>query len=187
MISEAEFRALAALKTETKNVDYKESLNWDTATNDAKCELVKDILAFFNTQDGGSIILGVEDATLKPIGLSETDFASFDTTKINDFVSRYADPPASCEVQKLTVDNLRHVVISIPEFKDIPIICKKAANSSTNQSKLILKLGGLYVRTDKATSEIMPNAQEMRDLMNRALLKRGDQLLGTIQGLLKGT
>jgi hypothetical protein len=186
MISDAEFRGLLAQKTETKNLDCKESLNWDNATNDAKCELVKDILAFLNTQDGGSIILGVKDSTLEPTGLSEANFVSFDPTKVNDFLRRYCDPQASCEVQRLTLDGLRFVFISVPEFKDIPIICKKAANSSTNPSKTILRLGGLYIRTERATSEIVPTAEEMRDLMNRALLKRGDQLLSTIQALLRG-
>jgi hypothetical protein len=143
------------------------------------------MLAFSNTQDGGSIILGVQDSTLEAIGLSEADFASFDTTKINDFLRRYTDPPASCEVQKLILDGLRFVLISVPEFKDVPIICKKAANSGADSSKLILKLGGLYVRTEKATSEIVPTSEEMRELMNRALLKRGDQLLSTIQALLR--
>jgi len=73
------------------------------------------------------------------------------------------------------------------EFKDIPIICKKAANSSKDPSKTILKLGGIYIRTEKATSILVPTAEEMRDLINRAVLKRGDQLLSTIRTLLKGS
>lgn len=187
MISDVQLRELLAQKSETKNLDYKESFNWDTAGNDAKCELVKDILAFLNTQDGGLIVLGVQDGTLQPTGLGEADFISFDATKVNDFLQRYTDPQSFCEVQKLIVDGLRFVLVSVPEFKDVPIICKKAANSSKDSSKTILKLGGLYIRTEKATSVIVPSAEEMRDLMNRALLKRGDQLLSTIQALLKGT
>lgn len=44
MIVENELREALVQKTETKNLDCKESLNWDNASNDAKCELVKDIL-----------------------------------------------------------------------------------------------------------------------------------------------
>src|ERR1700730_7077517 len=186
MIVENELRELLAQKAETKNLDCKESFSWDNASNDAKCELVKDILAFLNTQDGGLIVIGIQDSTLEPIGLSDADFTSFDTTKVNDFLHRYTDPQASCEVQKLILEGRKLVVISMTEFKDIPIICKKAANSNQNPSKTILKLGGLYIRTEKATSEVVTSSEEMRDLINRALLKRGDQLLNTIQALLRG-
>lgn len=187
MLSDAQLRELLVQRTETKNLDYKESFNWDTVGNDGKCELVKDILASLNTQDGGLIVIGVRDGTFEPIGMAEADSDSFDTTKVNDFLQRYTDPQATCEVQKLTVDRLKHVIISVPEFKDVPILCKKAANSSKDASKTILKLGGLYIRTEKATSVLVPSAEEMRDLINRAVLKRGDQLLSTIQALLKGS
>jgi hypothetical protein len=186
MISETQLRELLAQRAETKNLDCKEFFNWSTASNDEKCALVKDILAFMNTQDGGNIILGVSDSTLEPVGLKEEDFVSFDTTTLNDFLHKYTDPPTSCDVQKLTSDGRRHVVISIPEFKDLPIICKKDANSSKDSSKLILKASGLYIRTDNARSIQVPNAEVMRELMNRALLRRGDQLLSTIEKLLTG-
>jgi hypothetical protein len=186
MLSDSELKELVGQKSETRNLDYKASFNWDTADNDAKCELVKDILALLNTQDGGRIVLGVRNDTLEHVGMTDADFSSFDTTKINDFLQRYTDPQASCEVQKLTSGGLKFVVINVLEFKDIPIICKKAANSSKDQSKTILKLGGVYTRTEKATSVLIPTSEEMRDLLNRAMLKRGDQLLSTIQTLLKG-
>lgn len=187
MLRESELEELLSRRTETKNLDCKASFDWEAAGNDAKCELVKDILAFLNTQDGGVIVIGIRDDTLEPVGMPDEDFASFDTTKVNDFLHRYTDPQSSCEVQKLIMRNLKFVVINVPEFSDIPVICKKAANSSKAPSKTILKLSGLYLRTDKATSVLAPTSDEMRDLLNRAMLKRGDQLLSTIRTLLKGT
>ena len=186
MLSEAQLQELLAQKTEARNLDCKTSFSWDTADNDAKCELIKDILAFLNTQDGGQIVVGVEDDTLEPVGMTDVDFTSFDVTRVNDFLHRYTDPQSSCEVQKLTFSGLKFVVINVLEFKDIPIICKKAANSSRDSSKTILKLGGVYIRTDKATSVLVPTSEEMRDLVNRAVLKRSDQLLSTIRTLLQG-
>lgn len=186
MISGAELKELLAQKTETRNLDCKTSFSWGTADHDAKCELVKDILAFLNTQDGGQIVVGVQDETLEPVGMTDADFTSFDTTKVNDFLHRYTDPQSSCEVQKLTVSGVKFVVINVLEFKDIPIICKKAANSTKDSSKTILKLGGVYIRTEKATSVLVPTSEEMRDLVNRAVLKRSDQLLSTIRTLLQG-
>jgi predicted HTH transcriptional regulator len=186
MLLNAQLEDLLSQKVETKNLDCKASFNWSTADNDAKCELVKDILAFMNTQDGGVIVIGVRDDTLEPVGMTDSDFSSFDTTKVNDFLHRYTDPQASCEVQKLTLNGLKFVVVSVLEFKDIPIICKKAANSGKKPSETILKLGGVYVRTEKASSVLVPTSEEMRDLVNRAVLKRSDQLLSTIRTLVKG-
>lgn len=184
MITGDTLRALLARRSETKNLDYKEFMNWGSASNDEKCQLVKNILAMMNTQDGGQIVVGVQDAGCNPIGVSDSDAGSFDTTKVNDFVHKYTDPLASCQVQKLTVDGRNFVVIDVLEFKDVPIICKAAANSAAN--KVILKRGGLYIRTDKATSELVSSVEDMRELLSRALLKRGDQLLRTIQALISG-
>jgi schlafen family protein len=186
MLSDDELQELLAQRTETRNLDCKTSFSWDTTDHDAKCELVKDILAFLNTQDGGQIVVGVEDETLEPVGMTDADLKSFDVTRVNDFLHRYTDPQSSCEVQKLTFSGLKFVVINVLEFKDIPIICKKAANSSKDSSKTILKLGGVYIRTEKATSVLVPTSEEMRDLVNRAVLKRSDQLLSTIRTLLMG-
>jgi hypothetical protein len=186
MLSESGLKELLAQRAESRNLDFKASFNWDTAETDGKCELVKDILALLNTQDGGRIVIGVRDGDFEPVGMAGADFVSFDTTKINEFLHRYTDPQSSCEVQKLTLDGLKFVVISVLEFKDIPIICKRAANSSKESSRTILKLGGLYVRTEKATSILVPTSEEMRDLLNRAMLKRGDQLLSQIRTLLTG-
>src|SRR5271165_7233608 len=152
MITEDTLKTLLARRTELKNLDYKQLMNWASASNDDKCELVKDILAMMNTQDGGQIIIGVEDKTCDPIGLTEGDFTSFDPTRVNDFVHKFTDPLASCQVQKLTLDGKKFLIIDVPEFTDVPIICKADANSSDN--KLILKRGGVYTRTDKPSSEL---------------------------------
>lgn len=184
MLNDVTLRELLARRTELKNLDYKLSMDWSSATNDAKCELVKDILAMMNTQDGGQIVIGVQDETCEPVGVSDGDFTSFDPTKVNDFLHKYTDPVASCQVQKLSLDGKNFVVIDVPEFADVPIICKADANSVANRS--ILKRGAMYVRTGKPTSEMVSSTEDMRDLMNRALLKRGDQLLRTIQALILG-
>lgn len=184
-MTEETIRRLLGLKTETRNLDYKQSLNWAIATNEQKCELVKDLLAMLNTQDGGRIIFGVEDSTHKLIGLDMASFESFDTTKINDFLRKYTDPISSCTVYKHEIDGFRIVTIDVTEFSEIPILCKSSVQAP-NASRLILKQAGLYIRTEKATSELVSNSEEMRELVGRALLKKGDQLLRSIETLIKG-
>lgn len=184
VISEETLRKLLALRAESKNLDYKQAMNWSSASNEEKCQFVKDVLAMMNTQDGGRIVIGVDDKTCYPHGVSDADAASFDITRVNDFVHKYADPSASCQVQKLACDGKNFIVIDVPEFQDVPIVCKADANSPDN--KPILKRGGLYVRTDKASSELFSSADQMRELLGRALLKRGDHLLRTIRLLITG-
>lgn len=167
-----EIKKLIEIKSENKNLDYKEFLNWLTATTDEKLDLIKDILAMANTQDGGKLVFGVKDNDFNFVGLSNSDFDSLDTTKINDFLHKYADPTFSCIVYKHEIDSKLTIVIDVPEFKDTPIICKADAHSSKKPNQLILKKGQMYIRTDKGTSQSISAAEEMRELLTRAVQKR---------------
>jgi hypothetical protein len=59
LLFQDDIEQILKIKTESKNLDYKQGLNWDTCEKDAKVELAKDVLAMANTQDGGRIVLGV--------------------------------------------------------------------------------------------------------------------------------
>lgn len=177
-------RELLALKAENKNLDYKQSLNWNTATAEAKAAVVKDVLAMANTQDGGRIVFGVRDGDFEPVGLADEEFQSFDTTRFVDFLNRFADPPFGCGIHKFTIDDKKLVGIEVPEFGDVPVICKADANDANGRQ--VLKRGATYIRTERAASEVVSSADTMRDLMNRALVKRGDQLLKMVERLIKG-
>ena len=184
-LTEEDIRRLLAKNCENKNFDYKEGLKWHKDNKDQKSEIVKDILAMANTQDGGKIVIGVRDSDYQFVGMSEDDWKSFDVTKVNDFLQTYTDPKHSCEVVKAKIDGKYVVVIDVPEFNDVPIICAKDA-PSLDSSKQMLKKGQIYIRTEKGTSEIVPSELEMRELIGRAMTKRGDELLHQIERLIKG-
>ncbi len=150
-------------------------MNWATATAEQKAAIVKDVLAMANTQDGGKIIFGVRDGDCEAIGLAEEEFQSFDATRFADFLNRYADPSFECAIQKFIIDGKKFVSIDVPEFNDVPIICKTDANDSSGRQ--MLKRGAIYIRTNRAASEVVPEAEAMRNLLNRAVVKRGDELL----------
>jgi hypothetical protein len=185
MISEQRVRELIALGNENRNLDYKGAFSWATATNEEKCEIVKDVLAFANARDGGIILVGVNDKTGVIEGLTDEQFTSFDQTKFNDFVHKHTDPRHTSRVHRLNIDGKKIVVIDVPEFTDVPILCKSSVqkgNSKANQ--FILRQAGLYKRTDKATSELIEDADEMRELLNRGLLRRQDELLRAFKQIL---
>jgi hypothetical protein len=186
MLTEEDVRGLLLQKTETKNLDYKRTCHWLNATNDDRCEIVKDILAMSNTQDGGQIVFGVDDRGFESVGMAAPDFESFDPTRLNDFIRRYTDPSFACNVYKFTIDGRRTVVIEVPEFTEVPILCKVDANSADEPRRVILKRGGLYVRTDRPSSELVSSVEDMRDIIGRASRKKREELLRTIRSLIEG-
>jgi len=181
--TEQDVRELLARKAEGKNLDYKQSMNWLMAAADRKAAVVKDVLAMSNTEDGGTIVFGVRDADFEATGLTESDFFSFDATRFADVVNRFADPSLGCGVHKFIIDERRFVAIEVPEFSDIPTICKADQNDASNRQ--VLKRGAIYIRTDRATSEVVPTAEVMRNLIDRAVVRRGDQFVRTIERLVR--
>ncbi len=165
------------LGNENRNVDYKGAFSWSDADLDLKCGIVKDVLAFSNTRDGGSILIGVNDETGELEGLTPEQSKSFDQTSLNNFIDKYATPRHSSNVHRLTIEGKLLVVIEIPEFPDVPILCARDANSSRNPAKLILRRAALYKRTGRATSEAIEDVDEMRELINRGFLRHQDDLL----------
>ncbi|MBA7508708.1 hypothetical protein ES705_00640 [subsurface metagenome] len=174
---------IISLKTETKNIDFKQDINWDTADNSKKISIIKDVIAMANTQDGGIIFIGIKDSDYSFVGISKDSFESLDQTKINDLLHKYSDPQISCQVFKDTYQGKYYAKIVVSEFTETPIICKKDFNTSSDH---ILRAGKIYIRTEKATSEEICNSQDMRELLNRATIKKGDDLLNNIEKLIKG-
>jgi hypothetical protein len=185
VISVERIRELIQLGNENRNLDYKGAFSWDHASNDEKCEITKDVLAFSNTRDGGVILIGVNDKSGVLEGLTEEQNASFDQTKFNSFVHKYTDPHHTSNVHRIVIDEKRLVAIDVPEFSEVPVLCARDANSSSNPSKLILRKASLYKRTDKATSQPVEDADGMRELLNRGLLRRQDELLQAIKQIIQ--
>src|SRR5205807_6185147 len=79
---------------ESDFVDAKGPMTWDGA--DASASLAKDIASFANSRDGGVIVIGrseAGDGSFSYDGLSPEQAASFDTTKVGQWVnSRFAPP-----------------------------------------------------------------------------------------------
>jgi hypothetical protein len=79
---------------ETQHVDLKGPMAFE---GDHRLELAKDIIAMGNTRDGGTLVIGVrqdrEKGNLQFDGLTPAQAATFDVTKIHDFVKQRAAPP----------------------------------------------------------------------------------------------
>jgi len=186
MLSKDVIRQQLYQGAETKNLDYKEAFDWNNCSLDTRLGLVKDILGMSNTQDGGVILIGVKDDSYEVSGITAEQTESFDQTRLGDMIRRYSDPPCIAQLYKHEIDNKKLIAIEIPEFKDIPHLCKLDGNSSTSK-KTLLRRGALYIRTDRATTEEVGSAEEMRGLLGRALKARGDSIVSSIRALLSGS
>jgi putative nucleotidyltransferase with HDIG domain len=74
------------------------------------------------------------------------------------------------------------VAIEIPEFEDVPVICKADLNDKNNRQ--ILKRGATYTRSERAASEIVSSAETMRALIDRAVVNRSDRFVTMVDRII---
>lgn len=165
---------------ESKELDFKGPMAWNGDDKKSCCEIVKDILAMANTK-GGFIVIGVEDTKggFNRIGLTPEQNASFQSEEINRFVQRYAEPPINTTLSKIEYDGKPFVIISIPQFSNIPHICK------TDYPGVLTK-PTLYVRTDNNESAPIATTSDFHSLIELAISKREQSLLTAFRSILKG-
>lgn len=147
---------------ESDNLEFKGAMSWDIS-------LVKDILAMANVQDGGRIIVGIEDETLARQGLSQEQLDSFVPDIMMDKVGSFADPHVSFSVQKVCdTGGLHFVIITVAPFERTPVICAKDGGARNE-----LQRGSIYYRskTGRPQSSRVGNANDMRDIIERATIQ----------------
>jgi hypothetical protein len=165
---------------ESKALDYKGPLGWNTQDKGGCCELVKDIMAMANTE-GGYIVIGVSeiDSGFQLDGVSPEQAGTFESSQICRFVQNYSDPPINVRVQKVKHVDLLFVILEVPRFSDTPHICQKAFPD-------VLRERELYVRTDNNESAPIKSSSDFRALIESAIRNRTDSLLSSFRAILTG-
>ncbi|MBM4032414.1 MAG: ATP-binding protein [Planctomycetes bacterium] len=163
---------------ESKELDYKQACSWDENNRKACCALVKDILAMANTK-GGRLVVGVSEGPkgFSYDGLTHEQAATFETSRVNRFLNRYADPPINTVVHRPELDGKTFVVIEVPVFHDTPHICQKDYTET-------LEAPCIYVRTDNNESAPLKTSADFRGIVEHAIRNRGDQLLTSFRAIL---
>lgn len=155
-----EFESKLEGGAETQTLDIKAACDWNVAS------MAKDILAMSNVQDGGYIIIGVEDGTFARQGINAAQKATYDLDAMRDQMASFADPRAI-----FTVDfprdgaGLEYAVIHVLPFDEIPVICAKES-ADTHR-------GVIYYRNSNARvqSAAVSNSYDMRDIIATATVK----------------
>jgi len=158
-----EFERLIEGGTETQKMDFKASCPW------SKNRFAKDILAFSNVRRGGLIIIGIRqrNGELERQGISEAHLRTYNLETMLDQLSSFADPRIDIKFDQVedAENNKKYLIISVKEFKDIPVICKKDSRD-TNK-------GVIYYRNRDRRPESAPvsNYSDMRDIIDSAAVK----------------
>jgi hypothetical protein len=163
---------------ESKSLDYKGPMSWDTKDKKSSCGLVKDIIAIANTE-GGCIVIGVaeKDEGFELTGVTSDQAGTFESTALCQFIQNYSDPPINVRVQKVSHKGNNFVIFEIPRFKDTPHICQKDFEG-------VLSARTLYVRTDNNESAPIQTSADFRALIENAIRNRTDSLLSSFRAIL---
>lgn len=156
---------------ETRTLDYKGPLRWSEKDKKSCCDLTKDILAMANTA-GGAIVIGVAERQNRFVleGLDPNDAVTWETTRLNNFINRYADPPVNCQLLVVEHKDRHFVIISVPVFSFTPHITIRDYPESLSRATL-------YVRSANNASAPIENSADFNSLVERAIkVRRGDML-----------
>jgi predicted HTH transcriptional regulator len=146
--------------SERQSLDFKRSCPWDART------FAKDVLALCNVEDGGRLVIGVEDGTLKRVGVSEEDLKTYSVDTMRDQIAPYADPHVNFDVEHpVDREGRRYVVITVRPFEEVPVICRKGGPDT--------RVGAIYYRNRnrRVESAEVSNAADMRAIIEVAAIR----------------
>lgn len=155
-----ELETLLEAQGENQRLDLKASVAWDVRI------FARDILAMANVEDGGTIVVGVEDQTWTRQGLKAEHRGSYQLETMRDQMAVFADPHVQfdCELVK-DKDGREYAVIQVREFDEVPVICRKDAAD--------VHAGDIYYRSlaRRPASARVDNSYDMRTILERAAVK----------------
>ena len=164
-----DFSEILARERELRNVEFK--AGGPRTSKFLLGKVLRAMLGMANHQDGGRVIIGVEEVNkaLTPSGISEEHAKTWTHDDLAAILGNYADPAIEFDVTRFQHNDRLFVELRVYEFEDIPVLCKK---EYVYEEKQVIRAGGCYVRNrhKSATSEI-PSQAEMRDLLDLATRK----------------
>lgn len=175
---------------EQAHVEFKAGAS--IADKALRARVIRAMLGLANLADGGHVVIGVGEQggqIRPPLGMPPELAATWTRDALGDAVAEYADPPPSFRISLLPWDgDAMFAVVSVAEFDDIPILCKKdyqgPSGPEGRAGKLILRAGACYVRSRRKPETVeVPSNVEMRQLLDRAADKRVSAMLDRLQRL----
>ncbi len=173
-------RALNQLH-ESPSLDYKQAMLWNEKEAETGCSLVKDLIAFANSE-GGYIIIGVKelpDHRFMHTGLDADQLRTWEQTRLGNFVDARVEPRVRFILRTYTFNGMCFVVIRVQPFDDLPHLCVRKCAGELREMTL-------YVRNEKNESAPIKTPGDMNRIVERAVRNRHDRLLESFRSILTG-
>lgn len=164
-MTDKEFEQIIGDRQESRHREFKGSQTWTDP--EFKAKLVKSILAFSNTRDGGWIVVGVrqDGDEFHLDGVQSDHLETFTQDTVASVAAAHADPFVEIDLSKKDYNGKWFVVIRVAEFEHVPVICKQSGAAN-------LRKGAIYIRTRRIPeSAEVPTQTEMREILDLAAEK----------------
>lgn len=155
-----ELENLLEAQSESTTLEFKTDMAWNVQS------LAKDILAMSNMQDGGDIVIGVNDETNTRQGVSADNMETFNFDTMKDQMSSFSDPFVEFNIYKLKDrQDKDYVVIRVKPFREMPVICRR--------NGVDVRGGVIYYRNTngRPQSSQVSNSNDMRDIIELATVR----------------
>lgn len=177
---------LLAQAGEGNTVDYKAAMPWPPKGTDERARLIRHMIGFGNARDGGYLLIGVDDETKRPTGLTDEQAKSWDPSNVAEALTQFSAPPPRLKIcQGRAPTNELLVALHIAEFAELPTVCIQdhVSKSPSSPDRMVLRRGALYIRDGASTREV-DSEPLMRELLRRAYVKTAQALLQQIKELI---
>jgi hypothetical protein len=175
-----DLQQLFELENETLATEFKSWLDLNTAAG--RAPLAKAAIALAN-HGGGTIVVGMREATNKPIGSYKRpqEIPRYTADAVNAAINKYADPHIHCDVTHLAhpETGYEHAFIVVPGGHAVPVMSVKGTDGEILSQKV-------YIRKAGPKSEEPFSADEWRFLLDRCVRANRDSLLEAIRGIVQG-
>lgn len=148
---------------ESQERDYKETI--DLTSKNGRASLAKDVIAFAN-YGGGTIILGVSESVpgrFLPVGVPESLVPQFETTRLNQAIRSFMDPPIHVTVRVVQDGTRTFLFLDIPAAQGTLLLAGKKNEAAG------LYPGRIYTRTTDVSSSETQSSAELREVLSRFL------------------
>jgi predicted HTH transcriptional regulator len=162
-------------------VDYKAPMSLPKDPH-GRAKLAKHVIGLSNRKDGGDLLIGVDDTTYSPIGLTQAEASTWDAARVTSSLSSYSAPPPVVQIVRGTLPEGKLLVaVHVVPFAEQPLVCIKSLKEN---DKWVIRSGALYIRAEGTETKEITTESEMRELLDRAYIKKSERLLHQIKELI---
>ena len=165
---------------ESRLVEFKSSEKFE---KDFRAHISKTIISMANTKSGGKIFIGFDEKTKNVQGLSQSQKATWEKTKIGNYLKNRVNPLPNFSIINEVYEEKDIIILDIKEFQEIPHIIIKEIASTKHTFALE---GDILIRNENAESTKLKTESDTRDIIRRCISKKKEVLLEDFSSILEG-